>query len=265
MPWRGPGPGRPDVPLPPDRMPFLRGGRPLKEWTYVGAFGPDVMLVAARARIAGIPVSWWAVWDRAAGRLVMRSTRGRQVVHVTPRSVSVDGRFALELGDGVPVEVVSRHGGQYVWTRKRGGLAAHGWLSLNGERRPLELRAIVDETAGYHARETSWLWSAGVGVAASGEPVAWNLVDGVHDGPDVSERTVWVAGEPHHVPPAAFAGLSGVGGLRFTAEATRARKERVLLLSSDYEQPFGTFAGELPVAGELREGWGVMERHHARW
>jgi hypothetical protein len=29
--------------------------------------------------------------------------------------------------------------------------------------------------------------------------------------------------------------------------------------------PLGAFAGELPVAGTLREGWGVMERHSAPW
>jgi hypothetical protein len=34
---------------------------------------------------------------------------------------------------------------------------------------------------------------------------------------------------------------------------------------SEYEQPFGTFAGELPGAGALREGWDVMERHDVRW
>jgi len=37
------------------------------------------------------------------------------------------------------------------------------------------------------------------------------------------------------------------------------------LIASDYEQPFGEFAGSLPLAGELRSGWGVMERHRARW
>ena len=51
----------------------------------------------------------------------------------------------------------------------------------------------------------------------------------------------------------------------FDAQATRARKENLVLIASDYEQPFGTFTGSLPVAGELRCGWGVMERHEARW
>ena len=45
--WRGPGPGRPAVPLPPERMPPLRGGRPLKRWRWVGAFGEDAMVCAA--------------------------------------------------------------------------------------------------------------------------------------------------------------------------------------------------------------------------
>jgi hypothetical protein len=35
-------------------------------------------------------------------------------------------------------------------------------------------------------------------------------------------------------------------------------------LRKSCEQPFGTFAGSLPVAGPLH-GWGVMERHEALW
>ena len=270
-PWRGTGDtdARPAVPLPPGRMPLMRGGRPLKTWTYVAAFGPELMLCVAAARVGVVPIAWWAVWDRVSGRLVQRTARGRGGVAVSPTRVAVSGRsvaLELTLDDGATVEVVSPHGSQYVWTRKRGGVAAHGWIELDGRRRALDLHAIVDETAGYHARHTAWLWSAGVGVAASGAPVAWNLVDGIHDDPAVSERTVWLAGEPHEVGPAAFADdLSTVGGLRFSPEAVRARRENLLVLRSDYEQPFGAFSGELPVAGPLREGWGVMERHEVYW
>ena len=39
-------------------MPLWRGGRPLKRWTYVGAFGPELMLWAAHGRSAGLPFSW---------------------------------------------------------------------------------------------------------------------------------------------------------------------------------------------------------------
>jgi hypothetical protein len=222
-------------------MPLMRGGRPLKTWTYVGAYGPELMLCVTHGRIGIVPFSWWAVWDGE------RLHEGR-------------GRLELDLSPGAEIEVVSPHGRQYAWTRKR-PVRVRGRF----EGRPFDLPGILDESAGYHARHTSWRWSAGVGTLASGEPVTWNLVDGIHDAATGSERRVWVAGEPREVPPVRFDGLAGVDGLRFTAAATRARRENYLLIRSDYEQPFGTFAGELPGAGELREGWGVMERHDVRW
>jgi hypothetical protein len=87
----------------------------------------------------------------------------------------------------------------------------------------------------------------------------------VHDAPSCSERAVWVDGVPREVGPVAFDGLREVGGLRFSAAATRARRDRLLVVASDYEAPFGTFTGSVPEAGELEAGWGVMERHDARW
>jgi hypothetical protein len=237
-------------------MPLVRGGRPRKSWTYVGAYGPDMMLCAASARIGPIPIAWWAVWDRE------RLTEGRRGVTVTPNHARVKGVFDLELTPtSTPVEVISPHGRQRIWTRKR-IVTARGHV----RGRPLELRAIVDESAGHHARHTAWRWSAGVGYTTAGAEVAWNLVDGLHDAPTGSERAVWIDGEPHEVPPQPFApDLSAVGDLRFTREAVRAARENYLLIRSDYEQPFGTFSGELPIAGALHEGWGVMERHEVHW
>jgi hypothetical protein len=264
---------RPAVPLPPARMPLLRTGRPLKAWRWVGVFGPELLLVAASARVGPARLAWWAVWDREARVLRERSYRRSGPVdlgahgslsHVRVRADDVAIDLALEEGDGV--ETVSPHGRSYIWTRKQGGIRAHGTVALGGRPRAVEARAIVDDTAGYHARHTAWRWSAGVGIAASGAPVAWNLVAGVHDAPEASERTVWIDGVPHHVGPVEFApGLESVAGLRFSGEAVRARTENLLIMRSDYEQPFGTFSGELPVAGELREGYGVMERHEVVW
>jgi hypothetical protein len=258
---------------------LLRGGRPLKAWIWVGAFGPGVMLCAARVRIGGLPVAWWAVWDRERGRMIERSARGRGGVEVSPGGVRVQGRavaFELALGDGATVELVSAHGEQEIWTRKRAGVDARGWIAIDGSRRPLALRAVVDESAGYHARHTAWRWSAGVGTATSGAAVAWNLVDGVHDAPGHSERAVWVDGTPHATGPVEFAddlawvapataGRAPSPRLVFAREATRARRENLLVMRSDYEAPFGTFSGSLPVAGELRAGYGVMERHDVHW
>jgi hypothetical protein len=267
--WRNMDPARPGVPrvpLPPARMPLSRGGRPLKRWTWVGAFGEDVMLCAAVARIGVVPVSWWAIWDRASGEFAERSRRGGRGVEVSADRVHVPGVLTLEVGEAPAVEVVSPHGDQYAWTRKRGGVPVRGVAAIAGRELEVDLRGLVDESAGYHARHTAWRWSAGVGVLESGLPVAWNLVDGLHDAAGASERTVWVAGEPLEVPPVRFGErLDRVGGLHFSAGPARARRESLLLVSSDYEQPFGTFAGELPGAGPLRDGWGVMERHEARW
>lgn len=274
LPWRtGAGPRPAGIPLPPERMPAWRDGRPLKQWRYIGYYGPEVLLCVASARIGPLRTAWWAVWDRGSRTLVEATHRSRGGVVADPaRAYVSEGPVAIELGfePGDGIETVSPHGGSYIWTRKQ-ALPMHGHVTIAERRYELAGHGIVDESAGYHARHTAWLWSAGVGVSASGAAVAWNLVDGVHDAPERSERSVWMDGVAHEVGPVAFSpGLAGVsfaegGALAFAAESVRARRENLLLLASEYEQPFGTFSGELPGAGALREGYGVMERHDVRW
>jgi hypothetical protein len=268
LPYRGDGSGRPaGLALPPASMPRRQGRRPLKRWRYVGVYGPDVMLCAGIVHIAGVRQSFWAVWDRS--RLWERTTmrRGRVslpdgAARVAEREVDVD--LVLE-PDGDAVEVVSRHGASYIWTRKR-PLRATGLVTLEGRTLAIDAPGLLDDSAGYHARRTAWEWSAGAGVSADGEQVVWNLVAGVHDAPAGSERTVWIDGVAREVAPVDFAeGLDAVGGLRFTPEAERVRRDDLLLVASDYRQPFGSFAGELPDGTRLARGYGVMERHRARW
>jgi hypothetical protein len=225
-----------------------------KEWTWVGAFGPELMLCAASARIGPVRTSWWAVWD--GRRLYERTYRRSGPVTATPERVLVRGVLDLVVEPGVPWAVRTGE----IWTRKRPA-RVHGTALGH----VVDLPGLVDESAGRHPRTLAWWWSAGAGELSDGRPVTWNLVDGLHDGRAGSERAVWVDGVPEHVAPQPFHGLAGVGDLRFSARATRARKENLLLMASDYEQPFGEFAGSLPVAGELRHGFGVMERHRVRW
>jgi hypothetical protein len=223
-----------------------------KRWRWVGAFGPRAMLCAAWASVGAARVSWWAVLDRETGAFAEGGKRSWRGVSVARASAEVPGALSLTWSFGRPIEAASMN----AWTRKTPLQVTGTALGI-----PVACAGLMDESAGRHPRHTAWLWSAGAGLTASGAPVTWNLVEGMHDG----ERAVWVDGEPHAVGPLAFDGLAGVGDLRFTREASRARKEDLVLIASDYEQPFGTFAGSLPVAGELREGWGVMERHRARW
>ena len=270
LPHRGDGRVRPaGLALPPGPMPRRMGRRPLKQWRYVGVYGPGLMLCAGTVSIAGLRQAFWAVWDREAQRLWERTSMLRARVtlpdgelRVADREVSID--LVLEPA-GEPVEVVSPHGASYIWTRKR-PVRATGLVTLEGRTLAVDARGLVDDSAGYHARQTAWEWSAGVGIATGGEAVVWNLVAGLHDAPRRSERTVWLDGEPFEVGPVQFAeGLDAVGDLSFSPEAERVRRDDLLLVASDYRQPFGSFAGTLPDGTELASGQGVMERHRARW
>jgi hypothetical protein len=255
--------------LPPAPMPPRQGLRPLKAWRYVGVFGPELMLCIATVRIGPARQAFWAVWDRRAGRLHERTVLGRGGVRLEAgraRVVDSKVRVDLLLDETAGVETVCRSGQSYAWTRKQGGIRAHGTVEIEGTRRALDARALIDDTAAYYQRHTSWRWSAGVGNSRDGREVAWNLVSGVNDPPSGSERTVWLEGVPVEAGPSLFAeDLGSVGALRFTAEATRERRENLLLVRSSYRQPFGTFGGRLPGGIELAEGYGVVEDHDAWW
>jgi hypothetical protein len=269
LPARGPAVRELDLPLPPRRAPLLHGTRPLKRWCWVGVFGPELMLCAGHAHVGPLSRRWWAI-ALPDGKLRERTTAGGGGVRVSPDRVSVnaaDARIEIELEPADGVEVASPSGEDWIWTRKRGGVRATGVVGLDGRTRNVEAEAVIDESAGYHPRHTAWHWSAGVGRGGGGERVAWNLVAGVHDAAEASERTVWVDGEPREVPPVEFAAdLSRVAGLSFEEWCAREEHTNRLIFRSHYRQPFGAFSGELPGGGpRLAEGYGVMEEHDVRW
>jgi hypothetical protein len=255
--------------LPPGPMPSHQRLRPLKAWRYVGVYAPELMICIGAVRIGPARQAFWALWDRGRGALHERTTLGRGSVRlergrarVSEGPVSID--LALEETGGV--ECVCPSAESYAWTRKQGGVRALGTVTVDGVRRSIDARAVIDDTAGYYERHTSWRWSAGVGTATDGRELAWNLVSGVNDPPLHSERTIWIAGVPREVETVRFAeDLSGVGQLSFSAEAVRESHENLLLLRSSYRQPFGCYSGGLPGGIELAEGYGVMEEHDVWW
>jgi Protein of unknown function (DUF2804) len=258
-------------------MRLFHGTRPLKRWRYVGVFGEQLMICAASVQVGPARQTFWAVFDRASGEMTerTRSIPRRGALDLTPgrmriRDDTVLLDLALEEDDGI--EATCPNGSAHVWTRKQAGVRAQGTLTL-GARPPISIDAlaVIDDTAGYHARVTEWWWAAGAGSGPDGTPLAFNLVQGVNDPPSGSERAVWVAGVPHETPPVRFSAdlrtivAHDASQLRFAPEAERSRRENLLLVRSDYRAPFGTFSGTLPGGIPLAGALGVVEHHCARW
>jgi hypothetical protein len=258
-------------------MPLFCHTRPLKRWRYVGVFGERLMVCAASVHVGPARQTFWAVFDRASGSLVERTRLipRRGVLDLTPGRLRIsDDAVLLDLvlDEDEGIEATCAHGRSYVWTRKQAGVRAQGTLTL-GANPPftIDAPAVIDDTAGYHARVTEWWWAAGVGSSPDGAPLAFNLVQGVNDPSSGSERAIWVAGVPHETPPVRIsADLTSIASddgseLRFAPEAERRRRENLLIVRSDYRAPFGSFSGTLPGGIPLAQALGVVEHHRARW
>ncbi|HEX5852725.1 MAG TPA: DUF2804 family protein, partial [Solirubrobacteraceae bacterium] len=165
---------------------LFRGSRPLKRWRYVGVFSDEIMACAALVRIGPARQSFWALNVRAGfvqrerTRLLPRRSEV-ELIHgraADDSSEALPGRLRvrdlgvtldLQLEEGAPIEALCPHGAAEVWTRKQAGVRAHGTLALDGGApRTIEALAVIDDTAGHHARETEWWWSAGVGESPDG-------------------------------------------------------------------------------------------------
>lgn len=301
LPWRGPGDGRPDLPLPPDRVPLRRGGAWRKRWRYVGAFAEEFLLCAARVQVGPVGQTFWAVWVRdeeslhertrllsplargevwtepadseEGGRIDWAPEEGGTLVRIEaePRRGDPSVRAFLRAGEGEWAEAVcpTGEGNGYVWTRKR-IVPVECDLRVGERRIRVKARAIEDESCGYHPHHTVWDWSAGIGETTDGRPVGWNLVSGINDPPERSERAIWIDGRLGEPGPVRFEGLEAIAfddgaRLEFTKEAERRKDERRAFVKYSYVQPFGTFAGTLPGAIQLKRALGVMEHHDARW
>jgi hypothetical protein len=243
-----------------------RGTRPLKCWRYVGVFCDEVMLCVGDARIGPLRQRFWAVSEPERP-----ITSGKGGVRIDGSHVTVDTRdvridIAIEEDGGVE----TTHADD-VWTRKQAGIPASGEIRVGSRMYSVSCRAVVDDTAGYHRRHTSWTWSAGVGTTDDGRGVGWNLVTGVNDPETGSERAIWIDGVPSEPGPVTFSDdlahieFSDGGGLDFNEWSAREDNTNVLLVRSRYRQPFGTFTGSFPGGVQLVRGYGVVEVHDVHW
>lgn len=298
LPWRGPGPGRPDLALPPRKMKVRRNGIWRKQWRYIGIFSDELLLCAARVQVGPVGQTFWAIWDRESAEMIERTKllgpiargevwteHGEQGAGRTDWAPEGDARVRIEApaadgeeqvrafieigeaGDWVE-SVCPTEDGLYTWTRKRVTPVACD-VRIGSRRLRVEARAVEDESCGYHERHTVWDWSAGVGRSADGRQIGWNLVSGINDPASSSERAIWIDGVASEPAPVSFEGLDAIvldgGRLEFSAICERSKQEKRPFIEYSYRQPFGTFSGTLPGGTELEHGIGVMEHHDARW
>jgi len=258
----------------PASLPLFERRQLRKRWRYVGVFAEELMLCAARAEVGWLTQSFWVLLDRRSGRQWFHTglRPGSREVTMTGPRLEIDApglRASLFLGDVAPIEVTCPSGRAQAWTRKRVGMPVDGTVEVPGQGWDVSGRGVDDESAGHHRRHTSWNWSAGVGTATDGRPVAWNLVTGINDPLRGSERAIWIEGEPTEPPPVGFDAPDEIRfgeaeSLRFSAESEHTRNDDYLLLRSRYRHRFGSFSGSLDGV-ELAAGLGVMEEHDALW
>jgi hypothetical protein len=258
----------------PSSLPLFDGGQLRKRWRYVGLFAEELMLCAARAEVGPLTQSFWVLWDRGGRRQSAHTALlpGSKEVTLEGPRLEIDGpdlRASLRLGEATPIETTCPSGKSRAWTRKRVGMPVEGTVEAPGRRWQVSGRGIDDESAGHHQRHTSWRWSAGVGASADGRPVAWNLVEGINDPPQGSERAIWIDGQPSEPPSVCFRGMAGIDlgageRLDFASESAHGHDDNYLLIRSRYRHRFGSFSGALGGV-ELAEGLGVMEEHDALW
>ena len=243
-PWRGPAPGRPELPLPPGRMPLLRGGRPLKRWTWVGAFGPDVMLCAAVARIGPLATSWWAVWDGSGAARADGAARARR----DALAGADPGRAVARRWATRPRSRWSRRTARS--TRGRASAAAwpcaarrsaarstrSGWSTSRPATTPATPRGGGRRASASPRRASRWRGTSSTGCTTASP----------------SERTVWVGGEPHEVAPArvrrAARGRRPALHRRGHAVAAREPPDRLLGLRAAVRRVHRRAAGGGPAA-----------------
>ena len=129
-----------------------------KAWTWIGGVRPGAD--AVRRDRADRPGAHRVVGGVGrASELHERTYRRRGPVDVTPERVAVPGVLDLAVEPGTPWAV--RTGA--MWTRKRPARLRGTVLG-----REVDLRGLIDESAGRHPRRLSWWWSAGAGELADG-------------------------------------------------------------------------------------------------
>lgn len=216
-------------------------------------------------------------------RLTMSRQGTALDVRIRMRDLEVDA--ALDESSGPPaISAIARLGeGLASATEKRALLSVRGSARCGARSISLDRgTAGYDYTHGLLPRHTKWRWAFALGRTASGEPFAFNVVEGfvgeaecaafVGDRGDGRCAVVPLA-EPRFeldvAAPMKPWAIKGEGiDLRFEPGAVHAQATNLLVVKSRFVQPVGTFSGTIRVAGrDVRVAAlpGVVEDQDVLW
>ncbi|RZI84811.1 MAG: DUF2804 domain-containing protein [Rubrivivax sp.] len=197
-------------------------------------------------------------------------------LHVRTRAMKVEAEISL--ADAAPflLGVGPVAGGVVHATQKSPALPVCGWLNVRGRRFDLaQAVACLDSSNGLLARDTEWRWAC-----AQSREVGFNLQQGYFGD---NENAMWLHGKliplgsarfdfDRHQPLATWriSTDDGLLDLVFTPEGARRENRNLLIASSQYVQPVGTFAGTVRASREAPPQrvvglLGVTEDHRSRW
>ena len=224
------------------------------------------MLCVASVRIGPARQAFWAVWDRPPAGCTSGRRSARGAVELSPGGARLaDARASSSSSRSTRPPGSRRSAPAATATPGRASRAASrpaAGSRSTARRRPVEARAVIDDTAAYYQRHTALaLVAPASGTAADGRALAWNLVAG-RQRPAARQRA--------HRVDRRRAARAGAGHLRRRPRPASAScaspprppassRENLVLIRSRYRQPFGTFSGALPGGVALAEGFGVME------
>lgn len=197
-------------------------------------------------------------------------------IEMTPSSLRVRARglsIHAELGPS-PAPAITAvapiEGGGVNVTQKRALLSSRGAVSLGDRSIALDGLAAYDLTHGILARRTAWRWGFGLGLDASGVPIAFNIVQGFVG---ARECAVFHGSETRALGEGRFSFdedpmrpwrvLSEEADLRFEPRGVHREEKDLLVVRSRFIQAVGTWRGT--IAGTDVELLGVAEDQDVVW
>jgi hypothetical protein len=243
--------------------------------------------VGAALRFAPSSVRGETRWERGRDLVVVRYDRGWEVDLDLPLGEHrLAGHFRAEPRESMAL-LFELPGGRPAYTHKAAALPAKGLLTWGPERLEAEGGlGSLDWTRSHALRETRWKWASFSGRARDGRTVGLNLSAEVYDDAqgDSRENALWVDGrvyplggvrfalppEPAREPWRIRSRTGDEVDLEFQPAGARKQNLNLLLIQSEFVQPYGTFRGRLAQAEagapvEVDGVFGVVENHRSVW